>query len=171
MGSGLQGQTLDDMAELARAGQLYVNVHTVADTPGLVRGQLQLEEEGETMFVFAAECSGLNQVTNGSIVPIDTPTTANFTLTVDRLTSTAEWSLRVSDVSQMLMSHIHAGNETSNGPVAVLLAPGVPFGPAPPSPSVAPSPAPAPEPAPAPPPPGGAASAAKACSRLCCALV
>ena len=126
LGSSLACKTLADWVAAADAGALYANIHTVTNPGGLVRGQVELDGEEGGVSRYSVSMSGLNQVSNNTIVPIDTPTTAMLRLRVDPANDLATWELNVTYVTDMISSHVHGGNTTSNGPAAVLLAPAEP---------------------------------------------
>lgn len=155
MGSSMEGQTLADFVAAVVAGNLYSNVHTLEKPGGLIRGQLVLESTEGGVSTITCTMSGQNQVSDNAVVPVDTPTAAMLVLRVRPADDVAEWRLNVTSVVEMVSSHVHGGNTTSNGAAVALLAPAAPPAEAP----VAAAPEPAPAPVAAPLPPNAARAA------------
>jgi DNA-binding beta-propeller fold protein YncE len=102
-----------DFVEALRAGDTYLNVHTVAHGDGEIRGQVLVP----TTFVTAL--SGAQEVP-----PVTSDATGRSRLVLAPNTESLRYVLAVTglDAEQILQAHIHIGPPDMNGPVAFFLA-------------------------------------------------
>jgi len=105
-------ETLDDFVEALSAGDIYVNVHTVAEPSGEVRGQLQAPLQ------FITQLNGFQQV---PMVATGATGRARIVLAPDRqsLDVTLVTSLPMEEITQ---AHIHVGSPGMNGGPAFFIA-------------------------------------------------
>jgi CHRD domain-containing protein len=107
------------------AGELYFNVHTVANPVGEIRGQIVLQ--GGVISGVAALNATQEVDANGATTSVSTAT-GSGTVIVDRATRTILISYMTHNVASPAASHIHtsvnpnppcAGGPTCNGPVII----------------------------------------------------
>ena len=108
--------TDEQIADLL-AGNYYVNVHTTANTGGQIRGQIGLART----WAFGAELSGENEVPP---VASDGSGYGYFTLSADM--TALYFRVKVSDLDDITLSHIHEAPAGSNGGVEFPLFTGGP---------------------------------------------
>ena len=117
-----------EVADDLLAGNLYVNVHTEANTGGEIRGQIEeftpLPDEFLAVLTPGQEAHEVESDAEG---------VARFTLVT---TDTLDFEMAVTDIVSITQSHIHTGWPGEAGPVVHWLydpsgvnAPGGPFGP------------------------------------------
>ena len=102
------------LVDSLRAGLVYVNVHTVDDPGGEVRGQLRVAEP------FGTALRGANEVPP---VMTDAGGRATALLTGTTVVVTGSFSGLESDYNTSVGSHLHRGAADANGPVFQPLAP------------------------------------------------
>lgn len=108
---GVFDGTMDQLVELIRSGDAYVNVHTTANAGGEIRGQL-----APASFDFSASLSGANEVP-----PVSTDGTGLATFSLNESQTALEYTLITYGLEGTTMAHIHIGPAGVNGPVAVFL--------------------------------------------------
>ncbi|KAI3431383.1 hypothetical protein D9Q98_004437 [Chlorella vulgaris] len=111
--SSLTGMTLPEFLDAADSQGLYIVLHPRNYPDGAIRGQIMPAPSVD----FMADLTGENQVPDA----VDVPSTAAFKMTADG--EEFSWELTISDIANLTMAHIHVGNDTTNGPVAVILVP------------------------------------------------
>ena len=104
---GSMGQFLDRL----RSGDAYVNLHTVANPPGELRGQI-----GRASFNFAAAVSGADQIPSN-----DSAATGVATMTADGAQAELRFTLVTHGAEGATQAHIHLGEADENGGVAAFL--------------------------------------------------
>ncbi len=92
------------------SGAWYLNVHTPANPPGEVRGQIA--PAGITVII--AELDG-----NQEVPPLTTSASGNAGLTLNDNTGGVEVHITASGVDDAVAAHVHAGFAGANGPVVV----------------------------------------------------
>ncbi|RIK46845.1 MAG: hypothetical protein DCC58_01840 [Chloroflexi bacterium] len=114
----LAGRSCARLAYEMLSGTTYVNVHTSEHPAGEVRGQIAWMPAINGLFI--AELSG-----DESVPPVDSEGTGFAVFLSYRDAESSErlmdWTLVVSGVEDMLMSHVHQGGPDDNGPVVVNL--------------------------------------------------
>jgi len=108
---GVFDGTMDQLVELIRSGDAYVNVHTTANAGGEIRGQLALAS-----FDFSASLSGANEVP-----PVSSDGTGLATFSLNESQTALEYNLITYGLEGTTMAHIHIGPAGVNGPVGVFL--------------------------------------------------
>ncbi len=107
----LEGGTIADLVAEMRAGNAYVNVHTLVNAGGEIRGQIVGIPPEET---FSATLSG------GAEVPaIKTAGSGSFDATLEG--DTISFELVAVDIIGVTQAHIHIGPADDNGPVTAFL--------------------------------------------------
>jgi len=117
-----------EVADDLMAGNLYVNVHTSANTGGEIRGQLEEFTPLPTQFLAV-----MNPQQETHEVDSDAEGITRFTLVT---TDTLDFEITVADIVSITQAHIHTGWPGEAGPpvhwlydVTGVNAPGGPFGP------------------------------------------
>lgn len=100
----LNAQSLLDLL----SGYYYVNVHTLTNPGGEIRGQVV------TTSVFEANLAGANEVP-----PVDTAATGRAVMALDGEATTLHYRLMVRDIENVTAAHIHRGAPGENGPVLI----------------------------------------------------
>lgn len=115
--NSLGAVSLDSLATLMRVGAAYIDIHTLANPLGLIRGQLVKSGQQAPGDVFAAPL-----LTGAKERPTPVVSTATGSATFEQLNaSTIRFNLAVSGLSGAMMAHIHTGVVDSAGPIAVTL--------------------------------------------------
>ena len=106
-------ETFAEFVDAMKAGDVYVNVHTVEHPPGKIRGQV----EGTETFV-----SSLDGEQEDPPVITDASGNGQVVLSADR--TTLRFALSVFDLApdQITQAHIHVGEPGVNGPVVFFLS-------------------------------------------------
>lgn len=108
---GVFDGTMSQLIQLIEGGETYVNVHTEAQPPGEIRGQL-----GLASFNFGADLSGANEVP-----PVETSGTGFAALSVDVGQDSIDYTVLTHGLVDVTQAHIHIGAPDVNGPVAAFL--------------------------------------------------
>ena len=106
-------ETFAEFVDAMKAGDVYVNVHTVEHPPGGIRGQVV----GTETFV-----SSLDGEQEDPPVMTDASVNGQVVLSADR--TTLRFALSVFDLApdQITQAHIHVGEPGVNGPVVFFLS-------------------------------------------------
>lgn len=106
-------ETFADFLAALRAGDTYVNVHTIAHPAGEIRGQI------DAPTVFLAGLDGAQEVP-----PVTTEASGRSRIVLNAEGTALRFALAVGDLpaSEILQAHIHVGTPDVNGPVALFLA-------------------------------------------------
>jgi hypothetical protein len=102
-----------DQVVALRAGRLYVNVHTLANPLGEIRGQVA-PPPVEVLFT--------TMTGDQEVPPVVTMASGIAATTVDRETGTVTLHLNATGAADAEFSHIHTGPAGQNGPVLIPLA-------------------------------------------------
>lgn len=105
----------DDFVDRLLAGDVYVNVHTMAEPGGEIRGQLAAPQS------LPSELDGAQEVP-----PVVTAATgrARFTLNASRTELRFALAQTGIETDQILQAHLHAAPRGFNGPIVLFLANG-----------------------------------------------
>ncbi|GAB4821588.1 hypothetical protein N2152v2_008634 [Parachlorella kessleri] len=76
-----------------------------------------MSEDGAAPYMASAMLMGMNELPS----PIETNTTAYFHIAIGK--NSSMWALLVDGITNFTMSHLHYGNSSTSGPVAVPLGP------------------------------------------------
>jgi hypothetical protein len=106
--SGSITLSADDLADL-QAGNFYVNVHTAANPPGEIRGQIEAFTPTAN---FNAVLAGSNEVP-----PVDTNASGVALFGLNSDMNMLHYEIAVANISGIFMAHIHRGWPDENGPV------------------------------------------------------
>ncbi len=106
-------ETFADFLAALRAGDTYVNVHTIAHPAGEIRGQI------DAPTVFLAGLDGGQEVP-----PVTTAASGRSRIVLNAEGTALRFALAVNDLpaDDILQAHIHVGPPDMNGPVALFLA-------------------------------------------------
>jgi CHRD domain len=96
-------------------GRFYVNVHTVANPGGAVRGQLAYVSGG--VVTYAADLRPGNEVP-----AVNSTAFGSAFVAFDPVTSNIAWEVNTEGIANATMSHIHRGAAGVNGPVIINFA-------------------------------------------------
>ncbi len=107
----LEGGTIADLVAEMRAGNAYVNVHTLVNAGGEIRGQIVGIPPEET---FSATLSG-----GAEVPPTETDGSGSFDATLEG--DTISFELVARDIIGVTQAHIHIGPADDNGPVTAFL--------------------------------------------------
>jgi hypothetical protein len=102
-----------DQYETLSAGGHYVNMHSPANPPGEIRGQLL----PVGISVIQTDLSGQNEVP-----PVASSSAGSASLTVNNMTMAVVLAAKTIDLDDAIAGHIHTGAAGTNGPVIVALA-------------------------------------------------
>ncbi len=91
-------------------GYYYVNVHTTANPPGEIRGQIGGAQ------LFMADLAGANEVP-----PVGGTASGQGIIALNANATALEYRVLVQDIEHITMAHIHKAPTGSNGPVIVTL--------------------------------------------------
>jgi hypothetical protein len=108
-------ETFADLLEAIGFGDAYVNVHSMANPSGEIRGQIQVP------VAFPTELSGAAEVP-----PVDTDGMGRARLVLNAEGNALAFALAVSglETSNITQAHVHVGTADMNGPVVFFLADG-----------------------------------------------
>ena len=108
---GVFDGTMSELVQLMQDGETYVNVHTEANPPGEIRGQL-----GMGSFNLGADLSGSSEVP-----PVVTNGTGFAAFSINAAQTAIDYTLLTYDLVDVTQAHIHIGSPDVNGPVATFL--------------------------------------------------
>lgn len=111
----LTGKPLSELIAILRNGMAYVNIHTATNRPGELRGQISLIEPNDNGN-FTSQLSG-----NEEVPAVDTKAKGVGIFRFNRNSTMLDFMMNVSNIEDIVFSHIHLGKRGANGPVVVTL--------------------------------------------------
>ncbi len=111
----LSGMTLEDLVNAIKAGNTYVNVHTVENPPGELRGQIGIQEPNMNRN-YAIHLTGDQEVP-----AVDTKAQGNATFQFNHDWTELHYKINVAQLTDALFAHIHIAPAGVNGGVVVTL--------------------------------------------------
>ncbi|GAB4821589.1 hypothetical protein N2152v2_008635 [Parachlorella kessleri] len=116
MVASTHGAYTEDGYEFGKASTLDAVAMLTGDTYTSMVAQIE-SEDGAAPYMASAVLTGTAELP----APIETNTTAYFHIAIGKNSSV--WALLVDGIANFTMSHLHYGNSTTSGPVAVPLGP------------------------------------------------
>jgi|GEM_PF-268774 len=111
----LSGMTLDDLIKAIKAGNTYVNVHTVENPGGELRGQIALSDPNMNRN-YTVHLSGGQEVP-----PVDTETQGNAIFNFNHDWSELHFKINAAKLIDARFAHIHIAPPGVNGGIVVTL--------------------------------------------------
>ena len=109
--------SMDSLAKLMQTGAAYIDIHSVANPAGLLRGQLRQTGADPITEKFAArQLDGAKE----RPTPVTTTATGAATFVVSNA-GTIQFTLTVAGITGVTMAHIHSAVADSAGPIVVPL--------------------------------------------------
>lgn len=128
----MEGVALGDLMNMIRSDQTYLNVHTDANPPGEVRGQItgRVNDSLVVSASYTATATGSQEIAEGNADGITTDATCFAAFRVSGLADDGlKYKLKCWNITGVTVAHIHAGSAQENGqPVIFLFPPGDPTG-------------------------------------------
>ncbi|MDN3669742.1 CHRD domain-containing protein [Echinicola jeungdonensis] len=111
----LSGMTLNDLIKAIKDGNTYVNVHTVENPSGELRGQIGIQEPSMNG-KYAIHLTGDEEVPE-----VDTGAQGNATFKFNHDWTELHYKINVANLTDALFAHIHIAPAGVNGGVVVTL--------------------------------------------------